>query len=101
MKSMEPNTVLNGGEIMVYPVLETKIFQRGIKQKAIAKALGISTRSLYNKLKGLVPFTWPEVCIREVVSGCQMGYAAADASIPEWLRTIRRVLLSHRLQAAE
>lgn len=63
MKSMEPNTVLNGGEIMVYPVLETKIFQRGIKQKAIAKALGISTRSLYNKLKGLVPFTWPEVCI--------------------------------------
>lgn len=48
---------------MVYPVLETKIFQRGIKQKAIAQSLGISSRSLYNKLKGYVPFTWPEVCI--------------------------------------
>lgn len=48
---------------MVYPNLETKIFQRGIKQKAMAQALGISSRSLYNKRKGYVPFTWPEVCI--------------------------------------
>lgn len=63
MNSNRPFVVPKGGEMMIYPILETKMFQRGIKQKAVARALGISTRSLYNKLKGIVPFTWPEVCI--------------------------------------
>ena len=50
---------------MYYPNLEVKIFKRGIKQKALADALGISVRSLHNKLKGIVPFTWPEVCVMQ------------------------------------
>ena len=46
-----------------YPVLDMKVFERGIKQKTIADALGISTKSLSNKRSGKTPFTWPEVCI--------------------------------------
>ena len=46
----------------VYPVLSVEIARRGIKKCAIASALGISGRSLYNKMCGDVPFTWPEVC---------------------------------------
>ena len=47
---------------MFYPNLEVMIFKRGIKQKAIADSLGLSVRCLYNKIKGNVAFTWPEVC---------------------------------------
>lgn len=45
-----------------YPILETEMTKRGIKKKAVYSQLGISGRSLYNKLAGIVPFTWPEVC---------------------------------------
>ena len=45
----------------VYPEMESLIAVRGIKKKAIASKLGISERCLYNKMKGKVPFTWPEV----------------------------------------
>lgn len=48
---------------MSYPVLKFKILERGIRQKVLADALGISVRSLYKRLNGLVPFSWPEVCI--------------------------------------
>ena len=45
-----------------YPILETMMLTRGIKKKTLFTTLGISGRSLYNKMNGLVPFTWPEVC---------------------------------------
>lgn len=45
----------------VYPKMEEKIATRGIKKKTIAGRLGISERCLYNKLKGVTPFVWPEV----------------------------------------
>lgn len=45
-----------------YPVLTGEIAKRGIKKCAIASAIGISGRALYNKLSGEVPFTWPEAC---------------------------------------
>lgn len=45
-----------------YPVLEAEMARRGIKKKAMYAQLGISGRSLYNKLTGAVPFTWPEAC---------------------------------------
>ena len=47
---------------IVYPVLIGEIAKRGIKKTAIAKCLNISEKSLYNKLNGLVSFTWNEVC---------------------------------------
>ena len=46
----------------IYPNLVGEIAKRGIKKCAIASALGISGRSLYNKLSGIAPFTWPETC---------------------------------------
>lgn len=46
---------------VVYPALAGEIAKRGIKKSAIAKHVGISERSLYNKLAGSVSFTWDEV----------------------------------------
>ena len=45
-----------------YPVLESEIARRGIKKKTIYSKLGISGKSLYNKLIGISPITWVEVC---------------------------------------
>lgn len=47
--------------VAFYPVLAGEIAKLGIKKTAIAKQLGISSRTLYNKLCGVVDFTWPEV----------------------------------------
>jgi len=47
---------------IAFPVLAGEIAKRGIKKCAISSALGISGRSLYSKMSGEVPFTWPEVC---------------------------------------
>lgn len=46
----------------MYPTLVGEIAKRGIKKIAIAKQIGVSERALYNKLAGIAPFTWPEVC---------------------------------------
>lgn len=48
--------------IAVYPNLVGAIAKRGIKKCAIADALEVSSRTLYNKMAGIAPFTWPEVC---------------------------------------
>lgn len=45
-----------------YPTLEVEIVRRGLKKKAIAESLGISTKALSNKLTGKTSFTWPEAC---------------------------------------
>lgn len=47
--------------LAVYPTLIGEIAKRGIKKSAIAKHLGISERTLYNKLYGIAPFNWEEV----------------------------------------
>ena len=47
---------------MIHAKLKELILVRGIKQKAIAKALSITARSLQNKISGKSNFTWPEVC---------------------------------------
>lgn len=47
--------------VSAYPTLIGEIAKRGIKKNAIAKHLGISDRTLYNKLAGEADFTWPEV----------------------------------------
>lgn len=47
---------------VAYPNLTAEIAKRGIKKNAISKQLNISEKTLYNKLCGKVPFTWPEVC---------------------------------------
>lgn len=46
-----------------YPNLIGEIAKRGIKKVVIANALSISEKALYNKLHGISPFTWKEVCI--------------------------------------
>lgn len=45
-----------------YPTLEREIAGCDIKQVEIAKALGISEKTFYNKLSGKTEFTWAEVC---------------------------------------
>lgn len=44
-----------------YPMLVGEIAKRGIKKSSIAKHIGISDRTLYNKMSGAVSFTWDEV----------------------------------------
>lgn len=46
----------------IYPTLELEIYKKGIKLNRIAEQLGVCTRALNNKLKGLTEFTWPEAC---------------------------------------
>ena len=46
---------------IVYPTLIGEIAKRGIKKKVIADRLGITERTLYNKLTGEASFTWEEV----------------------------------------
>lgn len=44
----------------IYPALETKITERGIKKKDIADTLGITARTLSSKLTNKVSFTLDE-----------------------------------------
>lgn len=44
-----------------YPTLSREISSRGIKLRVIASAINISERTLYNKIRGIRPFTWDEV----------------------------------------
>lgn len=43
-----------------YPVLTENISIRGVTRSDIAKELGISPRSLLNKMRGLSAFKWQE-----------------------------------------
>lgn len=45
-----------------YRILASKIFEKGLKKKAVAESIGITPRALNNKLYGITPFTWGEVC---------------------------------------
>lgn len=47
---------------MEHSKLRTALFDRGIRMKAVADAIGVSTRALYNKIEGRSPFTWKEAC---------------------------------------
>ena len=47
--------------MIIYPNLERLIEARNYKKKDIAAALGITPRSLMNKLAGNTEFTWREV----------------------------------------
>ena len=44
-----------------YPYLEGQIAARGIRKTVIAKRIGCSDRTLYDKLTGKSQFTWDEV----------------------------------------
>lgn len=46
-----------------YEALALEIFKRGIKKIALANALGITTKALNNKIKGVTLFTWEQACI--------------------------------------
>ena len=50
---------------IMYPNLEGKIAERGIKKTAIADKLDITRRSLSNKLSGVSSFTWEEVLMMQ------------------------------------
>lgn len=47
--------------MVYYPNLASEIAKRGIKKKVIAESIGICGKSLWNKMCGRVPFTYPEV----------------------------------------
>lgn len=44
-----------------YPVLKSEMARRGISELQIQRLLGISQKTLYNKMNGRSAFTWPEV----------------------------------------
>ena len=48
---------------MEHKNLRLVIFDRGIRMSAVADAIGVTTRALYNKLEGRTRFTWEEACI--------------------------------------
>lgn len=48
--------------VIKYPVLTGEIARRGMIRSRMAKAIGVSPRSFYNKMTGKAPFTWEEVC---------------------------------------
>ena len=48
---------------MEHRKLRTALFDRGIRMRVVADAIGVSTRALYNKIDGRSPFTWYEACI--------------------------------------
>ena len=48
---------------MEHRKLRTALFDRGIKMKVVADAIGVSTKALYNKIEGRSPFTWSEACV--------------------------------------
>lgn len=45
---------------MAYKNLENALHNEGITQRKLAEILGISEKSVFNKLKGKRPFTVPE-----------------------------------------
>ena len=48
---------------MEYRKLKTAFYDRGIRMRVVADAMGVTTRALYNKIEGRSPFTWNEACI--------------------------------------
>lgn len=52
---------------VIYPVLEGKIAERGIKKSAISSRLNITQKAFRNKMIGVAPFTWPEVLVIQTV----------------------------------
>lgn len=46
----------------MYRTLKGEIIKKGLSIKYIAKSIGISERTLRNKINGLTDFTWVEVC---------------------------------------
>lgn len=54
------------GQYVKFPVLEGQIAARGIRKTAIAKCIGCSDRTLYNKLIGKAPFSWDEVNVMNI-----------------------------------
>ncbi len=47
----------------MYSYLKGKIVERGMRQKAIADALGITPKSMCLKINGKRSFKWDEVCV--------------------------------------
>ena len=48
-------------ETQKYEYLERMIAKRGIRKTIIARVVGISPKTLTNKVNGKAAFTWPEV----------------------------------------
>jgi len=49
--------------MVVFPTLIGEMAKREITKTDVAKRLGVCSKTLYNKLNGRVPFTWPEVLL--------------------------------------
>lgn len=57
-----------------FPVLEAELSRRGIKKKEIAKTLGISDKSMSNKLTGKNELTLSEIlCIQQFIPDVPMS----------------------------
>ena len=45
---------------IAFPTLTGEIAKRGIKKTVIAERIGVSVRTLYDKMAGKTSFTWEE-----------------------------------------
>lgn len=53
----------------MYSFLRGEMFRTGISVSSLSKRIGVSEKTLRNKLKGETDFTWPEAkVIRKIVS---------------------------------
>lgn len=48
-------------ELVYYPNLTGEMAKRKIQKKVVAECIGVCYKAFDNKMKGKVPFTWPEV----------------------------------------
>lgn len=59
-----------------YPNLVAEVAKRGIKHNTVATALGISSRTLSNKIYGRTEFTWSEARMlkNDILPDCEYEY---------------------------
>lgn len=68
MIKLTVNGKMKGGS-KVHSVLRLAIMKAGITIKKLASDIGVSEKTLRNKLDGVTDFTWPEAqAIRDIVS---------------------------------
>lgn len=51
----------------IYPNFERESRDRNLEYQTMADALGITLRCFKNKLSGVSPISWPQVCLLQTV----------------------------------
>lgn len=53
----------------MYSVLRVEMYRAGITIKSLAERIGVSEKTMRNKISGDTPFTWPEaLAVKKIVN---------------------------------